>query len=351
MIPQKTNKSQVLFIGGINYHNKPRGGEEAKNQIFIDCLKSYNYHPAIIDTFMWERNILRIIFKMVSKIIIKKKETSSIIVSKADDGAYTIIRLLLLLVGESIPIHYFVIGGDFTNRIASNTLPINVYYQLDHIIVESLAMKNKLKCWGLDNVQYYPNFKKIPTIPLTCHDSRCATFLFLSRINIEKGVELIFEACQILNDKRLGDKYTISFYGFIDDYYKDKFMKHILDHPNTQYLGYINMNTDESYKTLSQHSAMLFPTYHYGEGFPGVLIDAMIAGIPIIASKWGYNAEIVNKNNGFLFEAKSSSALAKQMERVIRNLTTYDQRKLCQVEAQKYDVNRIIPKYARTHSI
>lgn len=44
---------------------------------------------------------------------------------------------------------------------------------------------------------------------------------------------------------------------------------------------------------LRNYFALLFPTYFHGEGFAGCIIDAFFAGIPIIATDWLYNKDIV----------------------------------------------------------
>ena len=49
----------------------------------------------------------------------------------------------------------------------------------------------------------------------------------------------------------------------------------------------------KSVEVLKNYFALLFPTYYEGEGFAGTLIDALAAGVPVIASDWRYNPEIV----------------------------------------------------------
>ena len=44
---------------------------------------------------------------------------------------------------------------------------------------------------------------------------------------------------------------------------------------------------------MKDYFALLFPTRYEGEGFAGTLIDAYAAGVPVVASDWKYNGEIV----------------------------------------------------------
>lgn len=55
---------------------------------------------------------------------------------------------------------------------------------------------------------------------------------------------------------------------------------------------------------------MLFPTFYYGEGFPGNVIDAYNAALPIIATDWLYNKDVIEDGkNGILVPIKDTHAL------------------------------------------
>jgi glycosyltransferase involved in cell wall biosynthesis len=48
-------------------------------------------------------------------------------------------------------------------------------------------------------------------------------------------------------------------------------------------------------KVLRDYFALLFPIYYIGEGFAGTAIDAFSAGVPVIASDWKYNSEVIKE--------------------------------------------------------
>ena len=73
-------------------------------------------------------------------------------------------------------------------------------------------------------------------------------------------------------------------------------------------------NPEKAYSTLSKYDCMLFPTYWKGEGFPGVVIDAFIAGLPVIATDWNMNTEIIKEGeNGFIIPPNNIRALMNKM--------------------------------------
>ena len=85
-------------------------------------------------------------------------------------------------------------------------------------------------------------------------------------------------------------------------------------------MGYLDLKQTGNYDLLSSYHVMLFPTYWKGEGFPGVLIDAFISGLPVIATDWAYNKEIVNHGEtGFIIPTRDSEALTKVANNCIKN--------------------------------
>ena len=88
-------------------------------------------------------------------------------------------------------------------------------------------------------------------------------------------------------------------------------MQKLNDLDNANYNGLLDLRTNEGYDTLATYHAMIFPTYWKGEGFAGVFIDAFIAGLPVLASDWAYNAEILSGEQlGLVYATHDVTALA-----------------------------------------
>ena len=65
-------------------------------------------------------------------------------------------------------------------------------------------------------------------------------------------------------------------------------------------------------------SAMVFPTVALTEGFPGVLADAAMAGLPVVASDVPCNLELVeNGVNGLVTRANDPADLAEKIQTVL----------------------------------
>ena len=158
----------------------------------------------------------------------------------------------------------------------------------------------------------------------------------MGRISKSKGIGEILEAISLLKAKDFN--FHVTFYGPVEDTFK-------LESSNASYGGILDIqsNSNEVYAKLSTYNVMLFPTYWKGEGFPGVLIDAFIAGLPVIATDWNMNKEIIKEGiNGFLIEPKSTEALVKKMIWVMENRSELDVLRLNNlINANKYHIDTI----------
>lgn len=52
---------------------------------------------------------------------------------------------------------------------------------------------------------------------------------------------------------------------------------------------------NKSIEVIKQYFMLLFPINHFGEGFLGTFIGTYSADLPIIASDWNYNAELIQE--------------------------------------------------------
>lgn len=114
------------------------------------------------------------------------------------------------------------------------------------------------------------------------------------------------------------DKYVkIDFYGQKTDTYFDEYLNDIEIY---QYKGVLQPN--EVIPILKKYDALTFPSHYEGEGRPGILVEALSASLPIIASDWKYNNEFVtNDDNGFLCNPFNANEYIKAIKVLLLNKT------------------------------
>ncbi len=232
-------------------------------------------------------------------------------------------------------IHYVVIGGWLPEYLTDKCGLTKSLKHFDGIYVETFAMKCALEDKGFTNVLIMPNCKNLRILSkdqLVYPNGEPYKLCTFSRVSKQKGIEDAVEVIQSVN-KRLGKTaYSLTIYGQVDRDQLEWFEELKSTFPDyVQYGGLVNF--DKSTEVLSQYFALLFPTYYSGEGFAGTLIDALAAGIPVIASDWRYNAEIVkDKQTGLLYPAKDNMAFETALIWAYNNQDVWREMKLTSIE-------------------
>lgn len=335
---------KILLIGDCGNYKDTSNGVYAKNIQLFNRLKEVFVSLKHVNTNNWKKNPSVLLNVLRSIWQYRKK---NIIISLNTYSSYKLIKIVKILF-PSIRLNYFVIGGILPNFISQLEMKQRECYSIvKWFMVESQEMKRKMELLGYKNVIHIPNFKKIAYIPEKSTEIPVPfKFVFLSRIIPEKGCDLIIEATKRINKKIGEDKFIVHFYGKIEDSYKLHFLNVINELPNAEYKGFLNLADISNYDVLASYSAMLFPTFWKGEGFPGILIDAMIAGTPVIASEWGYNTEIIeNGTTGIIIKSKNVDELANAMNSFICNHSKVaEMTRHCRIQAMEYDTAKVLNK-------
>ena len=75
---------------------------------------------------------------------------------------------------------------------------------------------------------------------------------------------------------------------------------------------------------LAEHDVLVFPSYHRREGMPGVVLEAMQAGLPVITTRWRAIPELVEDGeNGVLVPPRCPEGLGAAMRRLTESHTLF----------------------------
>lgn len=145
------------------------------------------------------------------------------------------------------------------------------------------------------------------------YTSDCLRLIYISRICEDKGLDTLKKLYDRVRSTNSSISFSIDFFGQMTD---DYFYNHLSDIPNYCYKGVLQ--PEEVIPTLEKYDALIFPSHYEGEGCPGIMVEALFAGLPIIASDWKYNSEIVDNGvNGILCDTYN----AADYEKAIRILS------------------------------
>lgn len=338
---------KVIFIGWISKGAVPVVGETVKNQYIIEELKKY---CDVIELDFYQKNKHPWIYLQAFWAFICHPY-ASIILSTSAKNVYTMLRLMKGL-GVKRHIIHWVVGGAFPQLVKEGKFKANVFNYVSLNLVQCHDMVDQLKEAGINNGKYVSNFKKIDYFPnfeqalKQRQEEKKTRFVFLSRVHPAKGCNYIIEAVRALNAKGYQDRFVVDFYGKFDKSYQEGFLKSIETIDNISYKGVLNLKEDKGYDTLVTYHAMLFPTFHPSEGFAGVFIDAFIAGLPVLASDWAYNAECIeNGKTGVIYPVHDVKALEQSMTDCIEGIIDLETMAInARAEAPKYEAQNVINK-------
>lgn len=330
---------KVFILGNFGYHLNNLNGQTMRTRTIYDTLMKYlskdkyfiNYTDTSFGVSQIQKasNYLKGLFNWI---------TSSIVIllpaQKAIKYVLPIFYYMNIIFKKEI--HFIAIGGWLSGFLEKNIQYKKYFRRVNFIYVQTESLKKSLEQQGLENVVYFPNFRVYKNTDIQIHEvKRITKIVFFSRVMEEKGIELAVNALKEIN-KNLGVEIELHIYGPIVENYKGKFEILLDGMPTTHYKGVLE--PDEILSTLSQYDLMVFPTYYSGEGFPGTLLDALSAGVPVIASDWKYNSEIINDGyTGLIFRNKDKQDLTKKIKKLIsRPDLVNNMKKNCLVEAEKY---------------
>lgn len=303
--------TRIAVIGHFGGKEIFLDGQTVKTKILYSELANVQkFKITKVDTFFKNKHPLRLLLSTIWTLLTIKR----IVVLLSGNGMKFYFPLLYFFakIRRSV-IYHDVIGGNLDKYVERN--PNFKKYLLSFKVnwVETEGLKNKLIALGLTNCAVIPNFKRLPILDendvSTFETNGEYRFCIFSRVMKEKGVDCAVEAIARINSEFPDKKCFLDIYGAVDAGYKEPFDS--LLKKNTEYVRYGGcIPFDECVNVLKKYYALLFPTYWMGEGFPGTIVDAFSSGVPVIASRWGFNEElVVQYETGLLFPVHDQNAL------------------------------------------
>ena len=242
-------------------------------------------------------------------------------------------------------LYHDVVGGALPEEAASRPALLRQLRLFNVNWVELPKMKLQLEELGLQNVQVLPNFKKLNILSeeeLTVSPSDPKVFVMFSRVTKSKGMTLAAETIASINEEAGAIRAKLDIWGPVEDEYQQEFDDLLRRYQDiVHYRGTVPY--EQSVRTLKGYYMLLFPSTYFGEGMPGTLIDAFSAGLPVIASDWHFNADVVCEGKtGFCYRWDFPAALKERILFALDHPEIVDpMRTDCIREAAKYT-----PEYA-----
>ncbi len=188
------------------------------------------------------------------------------------------------------------------------------------------------------NVRWVPGYRKMPESRNSVQIAKKKTedklrLAFLGHVREEKGVIVLLESLRTPPINGNGSIHC-DIFGLVFQSFAERFKAELNRTPNATYKGVIN--PEEAVPTLSQYDALVFPTHYQGEGHPGVLMEAMMAGIAVITTNHRSIPELVqDRVNGLLIPPNNVQRLAQAI-----HLLDSDRKMLADMAKQNWEMRK-----------
>jgi glycosyltransferase involved in cell wall biosynthesis len=265
---------------------------------------------------------------------------------------------LLLLVAKIArkPCYVRAFGGSL-DRFCDNLMPLFRWLLLltlrhaDGLIVQTELLYNHFAALIGDSVHLVPGYRCMASMenglsnPVT-KSGEDLHLVFLGHVREEKGIFVLLESLRSLGSR---ERKTIhcDIFGPVYESVAARFEDELAKTKNATYGGVLS--PEQAVATLRNYDILVFPTYYLGEGHPGVLIEAMMAGIPAITTAFRSIPELVeDRVNGLLIEPHDSKSLAEVIKTVY-----YDRQLLAEMAKRnwgmrtRYDARHVVPLISR----
>ena len=336
---------KISVLGHFGIGKNLLNGQTVKTKTITEELQArFGVEQVVnIDTSGGAKTLLKAPIQSLSAL----KKSENVIIFPAHNGLRIYAPLLSSFKRffKNRKLHYVVIGGWLPEFLSKKKLLTDALKTFRGIYVETLTMKKALENQGLNNIFVLPNCKKLSILSeneLVYPQGVPYKLCTFSRVMREKGIEDAVKTVIKVNQSLGYTAFALDIYGQVDENQTEWF--DALQKTFPDYISYGGLIPfDRSVETLKEYFALLFPTYYEGEGFAGTLIDAYSAGVPVIASDWKYNSELVNDNVGYVYNTHDNGALAKLLNAaVIDPDMILKKKKPCLYEAEKYKIEKAV---------
>jgi len=267
------------------------------------------------------------LFKFLLVIITKNLDMVYVPVSESTLGFLRDCFFLIptIIAGKKLIIHAH--GGQFLSFYRKTPFLVKllvkfVFKNTNRVIALCGTLKyNYVPFISEDKIEIIPH--GIEDIPLV-HKKGCSkgfcTVLYLSNLVKEKGfIDVLLAIPQVLKKE---EKVKFVFAGeWINEAVKREALKVIEENnidDNIEFRGLVTGH--RKYETLVNSDIFVFPTYYKYESFGLVNLEAMAAGLPVIATNVGCIPElIINRGNGFIIEKKNPKQIAEKIVLLLEN--------------------------------
>lgn len=309
-------KKKILVLGYFGINNNQLCGQTVKTRNIYDLIKKHEKEIGDVvyfDTQVFKQNRLYV-FKMFWQIL----SCNKLIYLPAQNNftyLFPIIYIIAKLV--QIEIVHVVVGSwlDYylSNKFFYKYMLRNILVNLPQTYKSCEILRNE---YNILNVKQLNNFRINNFKFQERKNHGIFKIVYMARINKLKGISHVFDLAEKFIDNQ--KEVIIDFFGQINPHDEEYFFQNVNRLNNVFYKGYLEPS--DIYNRLNEYDVLVLPTSFPDEGFPGSILDAYIAGIPVIVTNWKHLPEFVDiGKTGYVVDLKNISEMYNYCEKLYEN--------------------------------
>lgn len=317
-------KPRVLFVAPLSTDGDAIGGARVRAENILQQLRSRHFHVDVLNssrpetgrTILWPNaKGLAMIARVLRGLLAKIWNCDVVLLSMSAQTAHVVASCFWLVCRAARkPLAMDCVGGNWAevyreySRVARWAAD-RFYLRSALLLVETPQLSQAFQA---PNVRRFPNTRDFRVPPVTRSSAR--KLIFLGQLRLEKGLAEALEACRSLP---AGCRLQV-----FGPPMPNTDMALFEGHPRATYGGVLR--PADVPRALNEHDALVMPSYFSGEGHPGVIIEALQCGLPVIAARWSSIPELVqHEENGLLVEPRSTASLRAAIERLLQDPDLY----------------------------
>lgn len=333
------NKKKIGLVGYLGYatSNPIIGGQMSKTRGILQELKrEYSNQIISVDTSNWKKEI----GSLLAQCFKVAKQCDVVIIMPNKNGIKFILPFFAFFKGiYKYCLAYPIVGGWLTGLLKKHSYLAKAIHKVDYLLPETKQLKEELAEFTTAPMDVMPIFSTRAPLKkeeIELNSDRPYVFCTFSRVTPAKGIDDAIDAIVRVNKKKKHILCKLDVWGPIEDGYAEHY-KELFD-KNSDCVSYRGtLESNEGLQKLSHYYMLLFPTYYAGEGFPTTVCESLMAGLPVIASDWRFNNELVEDNKtGYLVEAHNTEALTNKILYATEHIDDVEKMKLhCLKESKR----------------
>lgn len=304
---------RLLLVGPLPRTDDVIGGTKVSFRGLVDQLRaSPRFEVDVIDTArpLAGRGPLRraasnatALVGTIGRVLLRAGRADAVLVNVSSRGALLSAPLAWMACRlRRRPLGVRLFGGDFDLAFESASAPLRWVARHTFLSSPMVLFQTRALCSRFapeSRVEWLPTTRELEVVR-EARDAQRVRFVFIGQLRAEKGLGELLEASSGLPPHASVEIFGPRMPGF-DPASIDAWER-------ARYGG--ALDAADVADVLASADVLVFPSYHPGEGLPGIVVEAMQAGLPVVAARWRALPELVEHGvNGLLVPPRDPVAL------------------------------------------